>query len=306
MIIKRTGKIKPLYYISSRLDLNRQHLLPSIPRTELTKHDMEDNKIHRISLFPTVCQAIAARDHVEEGEVLAVYEAKDLRVDDILVPSITQSPKSIVTDERWVVSPVSLDKVGEIEVGKPKKEVTVPMGPRGLKKKVALREWKDLRPGWEQKKRPILEQREFGIRSWISKQFRNSAAKDLRVARKGMNYKRKFHPDRATHELEVKKNLLKRAEEVNDSYVVSSPLVKSSGNYDISKFKGDPDLHTVLYKVSDRQNINPRVNRFNNFVKHTPVDGNPGLAHEIGHSISRSTTKGLKRERGKCGRLEMK
>lgn len=147
MIIRRN---KDYYFISSREDLNGEILKPYIPKPqEFMFQGVGDWKTKRISIFPTVKQALAARTRTA-GEVLTVYRVTGIYPSDIYTPSVIESPLANILSERWALSDIQLRKIGNVEVGGPEESVSVPVGRQ--KKKIQFYEFKDLRPPYEQKK----------------------------------------------------------------------------------------------------------------------------------------------------------
>ena len=114
-----------------------------------------DEKTKRVSLFPSVSQALGSQQDIQEGEKMTVYEAYNFLPENLTTPSTSSSPLSSITGERWLVgNGVQIRKVGEIEVGKIKKKGSIGVGSRGRQVPIVKREWKDLRPTWQKIKNP--------------------------------------------------------------------------------------------------------------------------------------------------------
>lgn len=113
-----------------------------------------DEKTKRVSLFPSVSQALGSQQDIREGEKLTVYEAYNFNPKDLINPSITQSPLSEVTKEQWLLGGCQLRKIGELEVGEVKKKGSLGIGSRGRQIPIVKRGWKDLRPTWSKIKNP--------------------------------------------------------------------------------------------------------------------------------------------------------
>lgn len=113
-----------------------------------------DEKTKRVSVFPSVSQALGSQQDLQEGEKLGVYQVYGFLPENVESPSITQSPLSSITGEKWITSGVQLKKLGEIEVEGVKKKGSIGVGPRGRQVPVVKRGWKDLRGTWEKIKNP--------------------------------------------------------------------------------------------------------------------------------------------------------
>lgn len=147
MIVRRN---KDYYFISSRGDLDGEMLKPYIPKPQdFIFQGVGDWKTKRISIYPTVKQALAARERTA-GEVLTVYRVTGIYPSNIYTPSVIDSPLSNILSEKWALSGIQLRKVGNIEVLEPEEEKDIPVGRQ--KRKIKFYGFRDLRPEYEQKK----------------------------------------------------------------------------------------------------------------------------------------------------------
>lgn len=158
----RTGKnnLSPLPHLylllPSRLEVKNGEIIePRSPKVvDPVWKGAIDEKTKRVSLFPTVSQALGSQQEIQEGEHLTVYEAYNYNPDDLTTPTITQSPLSKITGEQWLLGSCQLKKLGELEVGEIKKKGSIGVGTRGRQVPVVKRGWKDLRGTWEKIKNP--------------------------------------------------------------------------------------------------------------------------------------------------------
>ena len=95
------------------------------------------------------------------------------------------------------------------------------------------------------------------------------------------------------HEIELKNKLKARAEKDLDSYVHSAPFARNS-NSDITEIKGKlkeigiPEESTSMALSSIYETpFDSKINKSSNLIFHDTRSGYPGLAHEVGHSVSR-------------------
>lgn len=108
-----------IYHVS-KTNIDGDTLYPRIPTNFFIKHGYEDNKTPRISFSNSIAGCLAGLSQNIEGMKFYVYEPEDYNKIKTMGINVAQVPDAGVTGEVWVVSPVKLKLIAEIEVGKAK------------------------------------------------------------------------------------------------------------------------------------------------------------------------------------------
>lgn len=153
MIIKR--KQKPLYYISSNPNLEKEIVSPDLPNNFLTREKFQDNKTKRIRLYNTIEDALGGLflgQNLKDSK-LFVYTPLTLDKESLLGPrDLSSIPYYNCVDELWYLKSCRFKLVGEIKVESIKKTKTYHYGPRQTIGNVYIWNWKEILKPWERKK----------------------------------------------------------------------------------------------------------------------------------------------------------
>lgn len=130
MIIKR----KKLYYVSPLLDLNSKIIMPKKPSSMWSKHGIEDDKISRISIYPTIEGALSSFFGQDlSGMRMAVYTLIGVDEESLIYPGTDQIPTAKMTGVVWSIKPLRLIKDMEIDVSEIVGEKRFTYGPKAEK-----------------------------------------------------------------------------------------------------------------------------------------------------------------------------
>jgi hypothetical protein len=129
MIVKRNK----YYFLSLYDDLGGTFIEPIKPKSEWSKHGIEDSKIPRIELYTNIDQALMSYYGQDlTGLTFTVYTTIGLSKESIIEPDITQTPLSSYTNPIWCISPLKLIKLTKIKVLGKDSYIDFKFGPRSL------------------------------------------------------------------------------------------------------------------------------------------------------------------------------
>ena len=165
-VIKSSGVVKDLYFVSSQSDLGDKIIYPKIPDNFLTRGKFEEWQTPRIRLYPSVEDCLSGLWLGEKltGSRLYVYRAKGVRNESLIKPSITSVPYALVLDEYWYLGKLRFEYLGEIEVGNEIEKKLYHYGPRSTKAYIYRWAWK-----------------EIGLKPWETSKINN---KDMKLVKK--------------------------------------------------------------------------------------------------------------------------
>lgn len=145
MIINRvSGRVKDLYIVSRRDDLDKELVCPD-----------KSNKIPKISLFDSISDALGITFlGLKLTGKFYVYRALGIRNENLLAPDITMAPYLLCLDKRewWYTLPLYVEKECEIEVRGIKEERQYRQGEKQRISKVYIWNWKRNLKSWEKMK----------------------------------------------------------------------------------------------------------------------------------------------------------
>lgn len=118
--------LSPLVFVSPVDDLHETVIQPRVPDNYLTKNGYEDNKTPRVCFSTSVSKALRGLSMNLTGCRLHVYvpdgpitQNKSPYGYKCVIPTKDQVPDIELTDERWILTPVVLCRIGIIEVKGP-------------------------------------------------------------------------------------------------------------------------------------------------------------------------------------------
>ena len=112
-------KSKKLYFLSNT-NMDQTILQPRIPNNYLVKNGYEDDKTKRICFAPSIDKCLMGLSRNLKGERLCVHVAVDYDNLKMKKPTVKEVPDSKITGEIWILEPVELEYIGDIEVIKDK------------------------------------------------------------------------------------------------------------------------------------------------------------------------------------------
>ena len=112
-------KSKKLYFLSNT-SMDQTILQPRIPNNYLVKNGYEDDKTKRICFAPSIDKCLMGLSRNLKGERLCVHIAVDYDNLKMKKPTVKEVPDSKITGEIWILEPVELKYIGDIEVIKDK------------------------------------------------------------------------------------------------------------------------------------------------------------------------------------------
>lgn len=149
MIVKRNK----YYFLSLYDDLGGAFIEPIKPKSEWSKHGIEDSKISRIELYTNIDQALMSYYGQDlTGMTFTVYTTIGLSKESIIEPDITQTPLSSYTNPIWCISPLKLVKLTKIKVLGKDSYIDFKFGPRSLPGKIWKYKWVE----WNGYEKPVL------------------------------------------------------------------------------------------------------------------------------------------------------
>lgn len=149
MIVKRNK----YYFLSLYDDLGGTFIEPIKPKSEWSKHGIEDSKIPRIELYTNIDQALMSYYGQDlTGMTFTVYTTIGLSKESIIEPDITQTPLSSYTNPIWCISPLKLVKLTKIKVLGKDSYIDFKFGPRSLPGKIWKYKWVE----WNGYEKPVL------------------------------------------------------------------------------------------------------------------------------------------------------
>lgn len=149
MIVKRNK----YYFLSLYDDLGGTFIEPIKPKSEWSKHGIEDSKIPRIELYTNIDQALMSYYGQDlTGMTFTVYTTIGLSKESIIEPDITQTPLSFYTNPIWCISPLKLIKLTKIKVLGKDSYIDFKFGPRSLPGKIWKYKWVE----WNGYEKPVL------------------------------------------------------------------------------------------------------------------------------------------------------
>jgi len=149
MIVKRNK----YYFLSLYDDLGGTFIEPIKPKSEWSKHGIEDSKIPRIELYTNIDQALMSYYGQDlTGMTFTVYTTIGLSKESIIEPDITQTPLSSYTNPIWCISPLKLIKLTKIKVLGKDSYIDFKFGPRSLPGKIWKYKWVE----WNGYEKPVL------------------------------------------------------------------------------------------------------------------------------------------------------
>jgi len=149
MIVKRNK----YYFLSLYDDLGGTFIEPIKPKSEWSKHGIEDSKIPRIELYTNIDQALMSYYGQDlTGLTFTVYTTIGLSKESIIEPDITQTPLSSYTNPIWCISPLKLIKLTKIKVLGKDSYIDFKFGPRSLPGKIWKYKWVE----WNGYEKPVL------------------------------------------------------------------------------------------------------------------------------------------------------
>jgi hypothetical protein len=149
MIVKRNK----YYFLSLYDDLDGTFIEPIKPKSEWSKHGIEDSKIPRIELYTNIDQALMSYYGQDlTGLTFTVYTTIGLSKESIIEPNITQTPLSPYTNPIWCISPLKLIKLTKIKVLGKDSYIDFKFGPRSLPGKIWKYKWVE----WNGYEKPVL------------------------------------------------------------------------------------------------------------------------------------------------------
>ena len=149
MIVKRNK----YYFLSLHDDLGGTFIEPIKPKSEWSKHGIEDSKIPRIELYTNIDQALMSYYGQDlTGLTFTVYTTIGLSKESIIEPDITQTPLSSYTNPIWCISPLKLIKLTKIKVLGKDSYIDFKFGPRSLPGKIWKYKWVE----WNGYEKPVL------------------------------------------------------------------------------------------------------------------------------------------------------
>lgn len=119
IITESTNKSKKLYFLSTT-SMDQTILQPRIPNNYLVKNGYEDDKTKRICFAPSIDKCLMGLSRNLKGERLCVHIAVDYENLKMKKPTVKEVPDSKITGEIWILEPVELKYIGDIEVIKDK------------------------------------------------------------------------------------------------------------------------------------------------------------------------------------------
>ena len=149
MIVKRNK----YYFLSLYDDLGGTFIEPIKPKSEWSKHGIENSKIPRIELYTNIDQALMSYYGQDlTGMTFTVYTTIGLSKESIIEPDITQTPLSSYTNPIWCISPLKLVKLTKIKVLGKDSYIDFKFGPRSLPGKIWKYKWVE----WNGYEKPVL------------------------------------------------------------------------------------------------------------------------------------------------------
>jgi hypothetical protein len=149
MIVKRNK----YYFLSLYDDLDGTFIEPIKPKSEWSKHGIEDSKIPRIELYTNIDQALMSYYGQDlTGITFTVYTTIGLSKESTIEPDITQTPLSSYTNPIWCISPLKLVKLTKIKVLGKASYIDFKFGPRSLPGKIWKYKWVE----WNGYEKPVL------------------------------------------------------------------------------------------------------------------------------------------------------
>jgi hypothetical protein len=149
MIVKRNK----YYFLSLYDDLGGTFIEPIKPKSEWSKHGIEDSKIPRIELYTNIDQALMSYYGQDlTGLTFTVYTTIGLSKESIIEPDITQTPLSSYTNPIWCISPLKLIKLTKIKVLGKDSYIDFKFGQRSLPGKIWKYKWVE----WNGYEKPVL------------------------------------------------------------------------------------------------------------------------------------------------------
>jgi len=90
-----------LYFVSDKNNL--KVLYPRIPNNSMTKYGIEDSKIKRVSVCPTIKGCLKALSKNIRNKKLFVYSVREISNLRIKNPSKEEVPDVYITREKWIL-----------------------------------------------------------------------------------------------------------------------------------------------------------------------------------------------------------
>lgn len=106
-----------LYYLSEE-NLHGQLLEPIIPQNKMVQKGYENFTLGRISVYPTIEQAIMSLPDKCPGKVFFVHVPLHINIDNCYLPDIDECPTCDLTGEHWLLNPTKMRCEGKITLGK--------------------------------------------------------------------------------------------------------------------------------------------------------------------------------------------
>jgi hypothetical protein len=104
-----------LYHLS-KINLDNQIVVPSIPTNYFTKHNFENNTTPRISFSPSIDGCLIGLSQNVMGLTFFVHEPDSYDLLERFKVSIAEVPDAELTQEVWLVDAIKVRKIAKIRV----------------------------------------------------------------------------------------------------------------------------------------------------------------------------------------------
>ena len=145
---------KVLYFISSKGELEKSILVPSIPDNFLTRGKFCDWQTQRIRLYESPGDGLSAGwigENLTGGEFY-VYRAKNIRSESLLKPTVSEVPYALLVPEWWYLGNLYLENLGKIKVTGEGEKRLYHYGKRSTKAWIRTWKWQEILKPWEKSK----------------------------------------------------------------------------------------------------------------------------------------------------------
>lgn len=104
------------YFISQHGDWNESVIHPRVPSNFMTKNGYEENKIPRVCFSTSIDGCLRALSQNVNGKEFYVYNPEISSKHTVYKPTQKEVPDAKVTNEHWILQPVTLYCIGKIRV----------------------------------------------------------------------------------------------------------------------------------------------------------------------------------------------
>ena len=116
-ILNETSSISSkFYFISQHGDWNESVIHPRVPSNFMTKNGYEENKTPRVCFSTSIDGCLRALSQNVNGKEFYVYNPEISSKHTVYKPTQKEVPDAKVTNEHWILQPVTLHCIGKIRV----------------------------------------------------------------------------------------------------------------------------------------------------------------------------------------------